>query len=341
MFIWYICYITLCNHVSHELKLILRAERRQKKKNPEKTSLLLQGAKLDPETRQNFIWGPSKVALGIFFSRAARVSGAAYFLFMSCVFPWRHSNMSSAYMENTQSSRQMLSRALRLAKATVKQWGEDLYDAVGWCCCTTHCDQSHLPMKRSLQIVMLHFWTTNHVCVCVWRRVCVRCVGPNTKKFISGIFFYWLVFKVARLWAAFPLFENMLLLAVSQRCIHLCRRLNYNPLIHLKSERSSGMLRRDNCQASLQTPSAPSTPQGERERERESGRRREERGMNLGMFADRTRSCGAGGGDNMWHHSESWALRHGAFVARSQPDVPSVSKQEWLCEGNFQQFVRF
>lgn len=29
------------------------------------------------------------------------------------------------------------------------------------------------------------------------------------------------------------------------------------------------------------------------------------------------------------------------FVARSQPDVPSLSKQEWLHVGNFQQFVRF
>ena len=169
---------------------------------------------------------------------------------------------------------------------------------------------------------------------CVCGGVFALCWAEHKDIYLWDLF-YWLVFKVARLWAAFPLFENMLQLAVSQRCIHLCRRLNYNPLIHLKSERSSGMLRRDNCQASLQTPSAPSTPQGER------GRRREERGMNLGMFADRTRSCGGGGGDNMWHHSESWALRHGAFVARSQPDVPSVSKQEWLCEGNFQQFVRF
>ena len=59
-----------------------------------------------------------------------------------------------------------------------------------------------------------------------------------------------------------------MLLAVSQCCIHLRRRLNYNPLMPLKSERSSGMLQRDNCQASLQTPSAPSTPQREREREK-------------------------------------------------------------------------
>lgn len=105
-------------------------------------------------------------------------------------------------------------------------------------------------------------------CVCVCGGVCALRWAEHKEIYLWDLF-YWLVFKVARLWAAFPLFENMLLLAVSQRCIHLCRRLNYNPLIHLKSERSSGMLRRDNCQASLQTPSAPSTPQGEREGEGE------------------------------------------------------------------------
>lgn len=103
---------------------------------------------------------------------------------------------------------------------------------------------------------------------CVCGGVCALRWAEHKEIYLWDLF-YWLVFKVARLWAAFPLFENMLLLAVSQRCIHLCRRLNYNPLIHLKSERSSGMLRRDNCQASLQTPSAPSTPQGEREGEGE------------------------------------------------------------------------
>lgn len=66
-----------------------------------------------------------------------------------------------------------------------------------------------------------------------------------------------------------------MLLAVSQCCIHLCRRLNYNPLIPLKLERRSGMLWRDNCQASLQTPSAPSALQRERKGE-ERGRESDE-----------------------------------------------------------------
>lgn len=41
------------------------------------------------------------------FSRAVWVNGATYFVFMSCVFPWRHYNTSSSNMENMQSSQQM------------------------------------------------------------------------------------------------------------------------------------------------------------------------------------------------------------------------------------------
>ena len=125
------------------------------------------------------------------------------------------------------------------------------------CCHTAHCDQSHVPTERSAQIVKLH-----RLCVCV----CVCYMVPNTNPLSLGSFLL-AAFKFSRLWAAFALWKYVLL-TVSWCCTHLCRRLNYNPLMPLKSERSSGMLRRDNCQASLQTPSAPSTPQrvkGERE----------------------------------------------------------------------------
>lgn len=57
-------------------------------------------------------------------------------------------------------------------------------------------------------------------------------------------------------------------------------------------ERSSGMHRRDNCQASLQTP----TP-------------------NQLLAPHGQERVGSGGGRvQMWHHSVSWALRHGTFL---------------------------
>lgn len=48
-----------------------------------------------------------KVTLGIYFFFPAQQLESAEqltFLFMSCVFPWRHYNTSGANMENTQSS---------------------------------------------------------------------------------------------------------------------------------------------------------------------------------------------------------------------------------------------
>lgn len=88
------------------------------------------------------------------------------------------------------------------------------------------------------------------------------------------------------------------------------------------------MLRQDNCQASLHNTISSKCPTEKAVGSMCAGQtRREEE-------AEKS-------GDNMWHHSESRALRRSTFVARSQPDVPSVSKQEWLREGNFQQFVRF
>lgn len=135
------------------------------------------------------------------------------------------------------------------------------------------------------------------------------------KSFISVIILL-AVFTVSTLCAAFPLWKHASL-AVSWRCRRLCSRFNYHPVIAVESERSWGMHRRDDCQASLQSPSAPSTPQT-----RKGGA-----GWREGLI------CGT----TLWAGPSATAL----FVARSPPDVPSVSKQEWLCEGNFQQFVRF
>lgn len=117
-----------------------------------------------------------------------------------------------------------------------------------------------------------------------WMPVCK--IVPNT-NLLSLWSFYWPCLQFPHCVQLFPLWKHALL-AVSWRCHRLCSRFNYHPVIAFKSERSSGMHRQDNCQDSLQTPSAPSTPQ--------------------------TRK--GGGRVNMWHHSVSWALRHSSFCCQ-------------------------
>lgn len=48
-------YVTIHSVTQFPMSLSLSLERRGEKKNPEKISLLLHGAELDPKTRRNFV----------------------------------------------------------------------------------------------------------------------------------------------------------------------------------------------------------------------------------------------------------------------------------------------
>lgn len=247
------------------------------------------------------------VLLGIVFHRTW-VSGVSYLLFVLC-FSVETFCSSSVNMENMQSSSQTLSRVERLVKATAAHWDKAFCDACNW---YIWCKEK---TKRSLLIVMHHHWTG----------------GICAKQFQTWIIYH--VRKAAHtLWAAF-LFENM----------HACS------IIVLRSSLQTPQLQpTDTLKVKDVLRNAPpgQLPSITTQHHQLQVPHRKSSGLGvkiISMCAGQTRreEEAEKSGDNMWHHSESRALRRSTFVARSQPDVPSVSKQEWLREGNFQQFVRF